>query len=539
MHELSLTGRRWTVKNDGILDDVVATLLRDRKIEALGEGEIVTEFGHDGTKFRDFGKAAERIKRAIDKKESVTIFGDYDCDGISATCLMLRFFKRHGLQAHARLPHRVRDGYGLKPGIVEECASRGTQLIVTVDTGVTAAESVALANKKGIDVVIIDHHQLPETLPAATAILHPSLADEEMSPSPCGAGVAFSFIRAYEKGEEWDDFETDVALAAIATVADVMELRGENRTLTHRGLQALATIESGPLHLLCVHAGLRAPYSTRDIGFGIAPRINAAGRMADPVIALLALLGDEPSLMRLQELNNERRLLVDDLCEELFATAEKSDHSILCFADKRFSAGVCGLLAGKLAERFGKPSIVGWIDGETCTASLRSVAGYNVTDGLTRAAELLENFGGHAMAAGCTFRAKNFSELSRRLAADVTEYVKDWTPVLDADAHLDASFVTEEFCEQLRALEPFGQGNPEPRFVVSGATLENMRTVGRDKRHLQATVAGKKAIAFGLGHVKVPNDQKVDLLCRIGMNEWNGKRSPQLQVDDVRLAKVI
>lgn len=539
MDGLSLTGRRWTVKNPIPCDDVIATLLQTRKIDALGEGEIVDDFGHDGRLFRDFEIAAERVKRVIDTKESVAIFGDYDCDGIAGTCLLVRFFERHGIRALPRLPHRVRDGYGLKPHAVEELASRGIRLIVTVDTGVTAGESVALAKKKGIEVVIIDHHQLPAVLPDAVAIVHPSLTFAEMDPSPCGAGAAFSFIRAYEKSvgnDEWAGFDTDVALAAIATVADVMELRGANRTLTHRGLQALAGMREGPLHLLCLHAGLTAPFSSRDIGFGIAPRINAAGRMADPTIALLALLGDEPSLMRLQELNNERRLLVQELCDELFERAEKSIDSMLCFTDERFSAGVCGLLAGKLTERFGKPSLVGWVNGDRCTASLRSIAGYNVTDGLTRVAAILETFGGHAMAAGCTFRKNDFAKLAERLAHDVGKHVTDWTPTLEADAHLDATLVTEELCERLRCLEPFGQGNPEPRFIVGATTLQEPRLIGKDKKHLQARVAGRKVIGFGLGHLEFPQNKKLDLLCRIGINEWQGKRVPQMQLDDIRIS---
>jgi single-stranded-DNA-specific exonuclease len=258
--------------------------------------------------------------------------------------------------------------------------------------------------------------------------------------------------------------------------------------------------------------------------------------MADPTIALLALLGDEPSLMRLQELNNERRLLVDELCEELFEVAEGRNDPILCFADERFGAGVCGLLAGKLAERFGKPSLVGWMEGDRCTASLRSIAGYNVTDGLTRASDMLETFGGHAMAAGCTLPKKHFEKLAAHLASDVAERVTDWTPTLEADAHLDAALVTEEFCERLRCLEPFGQGNPEPRFVVRATELENVRRVGKDKRHLQANVAGRKLIGFGLGQLKIPTEKKLDLLCRVGINLWQDKRTPELRVDDVRIS---
>lgn len=558
MAHLSLTGKRWVIHSTG--DEptsgasIVETLLRRREIEALGEGEIVENVGEDARRFRDFPIAAERIARAVATGERIGIFGDYDCDGITSTVLLARYFHRRGIRPSLRLPHRLKEGYGLQTAAVEELAAAGVQLLITVDTGVTAFTPIARAVELGIDVIVLDHHTLPTVapvsigaevelprLPPACAILHPALAEPVMDPFPCAAGIAESMVEALERREgnaDWDGRSTDIALAAIGTVADVVELRGGNRTLTHSGLQALSTLTDGPLALLCAHAGLQSPYTSRDIAFRIAPRINAAGRMDDPHIALSALLGDTGALLQLDTLNRERQDVVSGHIEDLLPRAEAEDAGVLCFVSDDYSTGICGLLASRLCELHGKPCLVAARSGEICTASLRSIPGYDVTAGLKRCGDLLMTFGGHAMAAGCTFAAADFAALRERLLADAARSIAVDTllPMLTAECAIGIDAVTTDLCDALAVLEPFGQGNPEPRFMIAGARLENARRVGKEEKHLQATVRGRKAIGFNLAHLEGQISLPVDLLCRVGIDTWNGRRQPQLFLDDIRIS---
>ncbi len=538
---LSLTGKRWVIHETGaVAESVVEMLLRRRKIEALGEGEILESVGENARQFRDFEKAADRIAHAIASKESISIFGDYDCDGITSTALLARFFHRRNVRPLLRLPHRLKEGYGLQNAAVDELKAAGVRLLITVDTGVTAVEPIARLRDAGIDVIVLDHHTLPEILPPAFAILHPELAEPRMTPSPCGAGIAWSMISAMEEQDghaDWPDRASDMALAAIGTVADVVELRGGNRTLTFGGLQALMGLTEGPLALLSAHAGLQKPFTSRDIAFRIAPRINAAGRMDDPHIALHALLGDTGSLLQLDALNRERQDVVSGHIEDLLPLAEAETGSMLCFVSEEYSAGICGLLASRVCEMHGKPSLVAAQSGDICTASLRSIPGYDVTAGLARCSDLLMNFGGHAMAAGCTFAAQSFSLLRERLQADALAHIAEehFFPAVAAECALDIRHVTMELCDALQVLEPFGQGNPEPRFVIESATLENIRCVGKDGKHLQATVRGRKLIGFSMGHLEKNAGQPLDLLCRVGIDTWQGRRNVQLFLDDMRV----
>lgn len=542
MEQFSLTGKRWIigdVMNDASIADAI---LQRRGIDALGEGEILESFGHNPKHFTDFEKSAARIKKAVENREQVAVFGDYDCDGITGAALLIRFLRRHGLTPLFRLPHRINEGYGLRKNHVEDFAKESISLLLTVDTGVTAVDAIALAKEKRMDVIVLDHHTLPPVLPEAFAILHPGLTVTPMLGAPCGAGVAWTAIEGWEAmlgTPEWEEKPMDIALAAIGTVADIVELRGGNRTLVHSGLMALQTLRDGPLKLLCQHAGLEAPCTSRDIGFRIAPRINAAGRMADPHIALHALLGDPHSMLELDALNRERQDVVMGHLEELLPQAENYERGFLCFSSESYSPGICGLLAGRLCENFGKPSLIAAdVDG-ICTASLRSVPGYDITAGLARCHDLLLSFGGHAMAAGCTFPIAALGALQARLEEDMMSVLEahHLVPTLVAEGELEIENCTLGLCDALRILEPFGQGNPEPRFLVRNVRLDDVRAVGGGGKHLQGRANGRKLIGFGLGHLHKLVTDPVDLLCRIGIDTWQGRKQVQLFVDDVRFAE--
>ena len=249
-----------------------------------------------------------RVRGAIAAHETIGIFGDYDCDGITATALLVRFFRRHGVEPVVRLPHRVHDGYGLSRSMVEECAARGITLLLTVDTGITAVQEIAAAAELGIDVIVTDHHHVPAEVPQALALIHPALAPDHPLPHPSGVGVALQFVRALDGTDAWKDHQTDLALAAIGTIADLVELRGMNRTLVQQGIAALNTLQEGPLALLAASVRTHgAPLTSTDIAFRLSPRINAAGRMEDPHIALTALLEGGEALATLERLNAHRQ----------------------------------------------------------------------------------------------------------------------------------------------------------------------------------------------------------------------------------------
>lgn len=494
-------------------------------------------------------RATERVRSALAAHETIGIFGDYDCDGITATALLVRFLRRHGSEPVVRLPHRVHDGYGLSRSIVEECAVHGVTLLLTVDTGITAVQEIAAASALGIDVIVTDHHHVPAEVPQALALIHPALAPDHPLPHPAGVGVALQFVRALEETDEWNDHQTDLALAAIGTIADLVELRGMNRTLVQQGIAALNTLKEGPLALLAASVRTHGtPLTSTDIAFRLSPRINAAGRMQDPLIALRALLEGGEALAMLEQLNTHRQ----DATGGLFARAWQLLHlspqprpeelsalpALLAIADTEFPEGLIGLIAGRLTEVTGHPSIVTTIRDHECTASLRSTRAYHITEGLERIADLLSSFGGHAQAAGCTFPERNLTEVIRRLSIDAAVRTKreDLTPTLTADAVINAKDISLSFCEQMKHLEPYGQGNPEPLFLLQNVRLESCRRVGNEGAHLQCRIAGFKTIGWRLGHLMDAAAAPLDVVCKIGIDTWNGNRAPQIVIDDIRPA---
>lgn len=543
MEPLSLTGKRWGVRIadasvTGAGHNLLALLMAERGLAGGAQHHVP---GLEASLFPDCAKATERVRRAVERREKVAIFGDYDCDGITSTAMLSRYFERRGTKPLLRLPHRLHEGYGLRPRVIEELHASGTQLLMTVDTGVTAVNEIAAANRAGMDVIVLDHHHLPPVLPDAYAILHPAVGNLP-EPHPAAAGVTWSFVRhleAEEQNSPWDGWDTDCALAAIGTVADLVELKGSNRMLVQAGLAALTRIDRGPLAMLRLQAGLQDEITSRDIAFRIAPRLNAAGRMADPSIALHAILGDEGAIMMLEELNRQRQELVKELFVGALHDAEQDPHAFIAISHPQYVPGICGLIAGKLTEHLGKPSLVAHAQGDTCVGSLRSVPAYNLMQGLRKSADLLQQFGGHAMAAGCAFAATNFETVRERMAADVSASVPpgELRPTLMADLRVQQGQLSLGLVESLRALEPHGQGNPEPAFLLENVSLRNTRTVGRDASHLQGFIGNAKLIGFGLGRFTgLTASSKVDLIGRLGIDTWNGSRNAQLMVDDMRIA---
>lgn len=482
---------------------------------------------------------------AIERNERVGIFGDYDCDGVTGAALLGRSLRRHGTEPLIRLPHRIRDGYGLQQSTVDAFMEAGVSLLLTVDTGIRSVEEIRSAQEGGMDVIVIDHHRPLQEAPPACAIVHPMLGKNVPLPHPSGAGLAFLFVEALEEaihhGTTWHDYATDLSLAMIGTIADLVELKGGNRALARDGLLALQGILEGPLAAMRDMAGCKGVLTAEDIAFRIAPRLNAAGRMDDPQIALDALLGNPDALQSLERLNLDRQSITATLWKEMESLLpEMEPYPFICLSDERYPIGIMGLLAGKITERTGKPSLVANVTGGTCVASLRSIPGYDVTEALAHNADLLSSFGGHAQAAGCSFPASVFQQFSIRLQMDAMMQIPqgERSPLLTADAYLSPMHLSLPLCESLTTLAPFGQGNREPRFILSQVLLTGGRTVGINNKHLQAFIGAHKVIAFHAGHLLSSLREPVDILCRIQRDSWKGRDSVQVVVDDIRVPEV-
>lgn len=531
MPRLSFTGKRWKLTPQVVHGDLVNGITSERGLSSSTKG-----VGIDAAVFPDIGKAVDRIDRAVKDGEKIMLFGDYDCDGVTSTAILIRHLERRGVRPLVRLPHRIREGYGLKPQHIEECASRGATLLITLDTGISSKKEIEDAVRRGIDVIVIDHHHVPDELPPAYALIHPVTAKGKIAAPPAAAGVAWSVVRELERSlgnDTWPDMETDVALAAIGTIADLVELKGENRTLVTEGLRALNSMENGALGLLKLQSGMPGQATCRDVAFRLAPRLNAAGRMADPMIALRALLGHHESLLELERLNEERQMTVAGFFDEALTSVDSSQ-LFLTLAKTEYTPGIVGLIAGKLTEKFGKPSLVAAIQDDLCMASLRSIPEYHVTNGLTKTKGHLISFGGHAQAAGCTFHRQSLPILQELLSEDVRATVDTEAlfPFLAVDRELSADQITLALCEELKTLEPFGQGNPEPRFVIPSVVLQDARRVGKESNHLQAKLGGAKLIGFGLGGLEDMIRQPVDIVVRLSVDTWNGVTRPQLMLVD-------
>ena len=520
--------------------DLIETLAKERGLEDVVTGKPLKL--SDPLRFPEASKAVERIERAMTSGETIGIFGDYDADGITGVAQVVRFFRRHNVEPVVHLPHRATEGYGMKIESLNALHAKGVKVLITVDTGIAATAEIAHAKSLGMDVIVTDHHHAPDGRPDAYAVLHPLIPAPFPNPHLSGSGVALMLVRALEHGKPWPGIEQDIILAAIGTIGDLVPLTGENRGLVIHALRLLSKLPASPLKDFAdqVRGQSAQALTSTDIAFRIVPRINASGRIDHPIVALQALLDGGDSLAKLHALNTERQGITGQMVEMAVARLDPTK-PFLCVASPEFHSGVVGLIAGALSERFGRPSLVAAVSGDICTASLRSIPQVNVVELLNAptVSPLLITYGGHAQAAGCTFHKDNFEALRAALNARMLELGLTgdaMRPVLHIDAALPLTSATLPFAESLQRLEPFGMGNDHPVFMLQGQSIEYIRTVGAEGKHLQCRVGGKKAVGFGLGaHAQsLAGIGWWDVAFTLGINEWNDKREVQLMIKDVR-----
>lgn len=545
---------------------IVAQLLVSRGFQTAEEAERFLRADvdqlHDPFLFDGMDLAVQRIRQALDSREKIRIYGDYDADGVSSTALMIRLMRSLDADYDYYIPHRVREGYGLNREAIDKAKEAGVGLLVTVDTGISAAEEIAHARELGLDVVVTDHHEPPERLPDAFAIINPK---KPGCPYPfkqlAGAGVAFKLAQALlgRVPEEWMD------IAAIGTVGDLMPLTDENRIIVKHGLKQMSGATYAGIKALLEVSGIdKGPVTAGHIGFSLAPRINASGRLDSADDAVELLITDQASTAKalaaaLDQTNQERQNVVDGIVEQAFAQVESLEGgedtekpSVLVVAGSGWNVGVVGIVASKLLDRFYRSTIVLSIDAETGLAkgSARSIPGFDIHRALTLNADLLLHYGGHPMAAGMTLSAENIPLLRERLQQLAKEWLTaaDYVPVLNADLECQLEGQPLSWIRELEKLAPFGIGNPAPRFMFAGLRVAEKKQMGKDNRHLKLQVSPPPgtsktkpvlldAVGFGKGHLAgdISTTSLIHLLGELSINEWNGMEKPQLIIQDMQI----
>ena len=530
-------------KEVGLLAGILAARGITDPTEALtllaGEEEL-----SDPMLLTDMDKACARILEAIDKEQTIVVYGDYDVDGVTATALLYQHLKGMGANVKCMLPSREGDGYGLSKNAIQSIHDKGCQLIVTVDNGISALEEAEFAASLGVDLIVTDHHLPHDALPKAVAVVDPRRADDH-SPFKglCGAGVAFKLCAALDgcPPEEMLDYCGD--LAAVGTVADVMPLTGENRTLVKAGLKLLQQTDRPGISALLEEVGLEGkPITAENVSYAIAPRINAAGRMDNAVTALqLVLCEDEERATELAHKLNEINVARQETEQEIVKAAQEQldaepailEDRVILIWGRDWHPGVIGIVASRLVEKTGRPVIVVSVDehGEG-KGSGRSVQGFNLHQCIASCEDILLRFGGHAMAAGLSVREENLPELRRRLNEwAARECAVLFTPPLECDLSIHLDRITVESVRRLEQLAPYGAENPTPVFVLEKAVIDGVFSVSEGKHcrlRLRQGNASIYAVWFGMPPEQLPYTMGDVVDAAVNLSVYESLRGAQL-----------
>ena len=516
--------------------------------ELLGtDGALADPFA-----MKEMDRAVAVIRRATEKKTKIAVFGDYDVDGITATCLLTDYLRSHGAECSFHIPGRIEEGYGLNAAAIRQLAAQGVGLIITVDCGITAVEEAQLCRELGVELVITDHHECKPQLPDAAAVVDPHRADRTYPHTDLsGVGIAFKLAAALE-GDQEAITRRYCDLFCLGTIADVMPLRGENRRLVAEGLRAMQQPKRLGLRALIEACDCgRQPITAATIGYVLAPRINAAGRMEHAELAVQLFLSREPSeaerlAQTLCRLNRDRQTTEAEIYREATAKLKKtqgSDRAIV-LAGENWHQGVIGIVASRLCEEYCRPTFLICLNGEHGKASSRSYGGFDLFRSLTELAPLLEDFGGHEFAAGFTISRGNIDEFRRRICRRAEEFSAGGAekPALQIDCEVPEELLTEENINGLSQLEPCGTGCPKPIFCMSELEIERICAVGNGK-HLRLRLkprcgAALQAIFFSAGNLtrQLSVGDRVDVACHLQINEYRDAHTVQLNLLDLRPA---
>lgn len=496
----------------------------------------------------DMALAAGRVGLAMENGEKIAVFGDYDVDGITATCLLTDFLRRHGADVVSYIPGRLEEGYGLNPIALQQLSREGVKLIVTVDCGITAIAEAELCRELGMDLVITDHHECKDRLPRAVAVVDPHRPDGGYPHKTLsGVGVAFKLAAALCGSQEAVLAEY-ADMVCLGTVADVMVLQGENRVFVDRGLKSLANTKRPGLAALMAETGCDPKtVSASSIGYMLAPRINAAGRMGKIDLAVDLFLTQDPEqgleLARaLCELNRQRQAVESEIYRQALEMLPAGETpAAIVLADETWHQGVVGIVASRIAEEFSCPAFLICLDGDRGKASSRSHGGFNLFSSLTALAPLLESYGGHELAAGFTISRGNIPEFRRQICALASDFYADDTPrtSLDIDCAVPPELLSIGGIDSLNALEPCGNGCPKPVLMTRNMVIERINLVGGGRHtrlRLRCGRVGLNAIYFSATPetASIQPGDVVDVAFNPQINEFRGERSVQLNVLDIR-----
>ncbi len=506
----------------------------------------------------DMDKAVKRINQAISSNEKILIYGDYDVDGVTSVSLLLLYLKDRGIVADYYIPERVNEGYGLNNAAIDKFHDDGITLIITVDSGITAGEEVNYAKSRGIDVVITDHHECRENLPDAVAVVNPHRADsvypfQELA----GVGVVFKLVCALEGNKGIDKLCKKYSdIVALGTVADVMPIIGENRVIVKLGLEMLQKTSNVGLKALIL-AAFSEKRSTKNrkltsssISFGLAPRINAAGRIGDVNKAVKLLITENPQEAEniadyLCSVNRERQLIENEIFEQATAKLESGtdydNDKVIVITSDSWHLGVIGIVASKITDKYGLPSILISVDGDTGKGSGRSVRGFNINEAISQCKELLVKYGGHELAAGLTVCRENIPEF-RKMINEYATKTFDFDSIytyIDADFELKPEDITVENALEIVKLEPYGLRNQEPVFYMPDVTIKEIYSIGEGKHIkliLEKNGVVMTAVYFGVSKENFAyfEGSKADFMFNLGYNDFRGCITVQMVIKDIR-----
>ena len=550
--------KNWKILNTDSNQTIIDILLKNRHLpeDHLDEFKL-SERLHNPYLLKDMDKAVTRILQAINKQEKITVFGDYDVDGVVSTTLMVKLFQKLNCPVQYILPNRQTDGYGLQVDSIKKAQEYKTQLLITVDNGITAGEAVRVANEVGIDVVILDHHGQEGDLPAAVAVVNPNRKDCKYPfKGLCGAGVVYKLYHAlgeklFSEAEFKNFMLMHLDLVALATIADVVPLKGENYALVKYGLKSLTqTMRPGIVELKRVSGLISKEITPTAVGFYLAPRINVAGRLKDADIALNLLLSDSREKAfevagMLNNLNTQRQKIQESYIKQALDLVEQDDmknNRIYLITGEDWEPGLIGIVSGRLKDRYNRPVIAFTKDKNgNYVGSARSTENFHITEALSNYRHLYETYGGHQKAAGLTISEKNLpkflSEFTNYANAVLKE--EDLRSSLIVDTIIKPEQLNTSLVKIIQNIGPYGEGNPEPVLIIENVRLRDIFSLSQGKHLKLVFQAGGRdfeGIWWRQGELKdaVAFDHYYDVVFKPSINLWNGNEKLQLVIEDMR-----
>lgn len=548
-----------TIANHHQLSTIMATILANRNIVRDEEIKrflhVDRDKFHDPYAMKDMDLATKRILKAIANGEKITIYGDYDVDGMTSTSILYMYLKENNVQVDYYIPDRLEEGYGVNDEALKHIHDGGTSLVITVDTGITAISQAAYARDIGLDMIITDHHECQEEIPEAIAVIDPKREDCDYPfDMLAGCGVAFKLMHALSiKLDNTDLIWKYLDIVAVGTVADIVPLVDENRVITKLAFETMMDTWNVGLKALIEVSGTKKgdKISAGIIGFRIAPRLNAAGRLGDAKrgIALFTTQDQQEAAAIAETLNEENKnrqeleqKITEEAIEIIEETIDVANTKIIVVASKNWHHGVIGIVASRITEKYYRPTILLSIEDGVASGSARSVDGFSIFEALYSAKDILTKFGGHEMAAGMSLDEELVNALRDRVNSYAHIHMQEDTlmPKMHADMEISLDDINIPLIEDILKLEPYGMGNPEPKFICKGR-VHDVRTIGKENNHLKMRLDDQQYFLDGIGfgmaefYDYIEPSGNIALLGTLNINEWNGTKKPQIMLKDINV----